>query len=81
MTALTGREPEPPPAAPAPTTVRGWGEERVLPLTEPAVPLATARVEADATLDGAAKKLLSLLGEIHARAPLAQGGKILPAPP
>jgi creatinine amidohydrolase len=81
VTALTGREPEPPPAAAAPPATRGWGDERVFPLTEPAVPLDAARIEAEATLDAAAKKLLSLLGEIHARAPLAHGGKILPAQP
>ena len=82
VTALTAREPEPPPAdstvAPDP---RGWGDERIFPLTEPAVPLALARPEGEATLAAAAQHLLSLLGEIHARAPLAHGGKILSAQP
>ena len=82
VTALTAREPEPPPAdstvAPVP---RGWGDERIFPLTEPAVPLALARPEGEATLAAAAQHLLSLLGEIHARAPLTHGGKILSAQP
>ncbi len=82
VTALTGCEPEPIPAgvATAPTT-RGWGDERVFPLPGPAAPLATAQVEGAATLAAAAQKLLSLLGEIHARPPLPNGGKIVTAQP
>jgi creatinine amidohydrolase len=79
VTALNGREPEPPVAAPTAPENRGWGDERVLPLAEPALPLAAARVEAETTLAAAAKKLLSLLGEIQARAPLAHGGRVRPA--
>jgi creatinine amidohydrolase len=82
VTALTGSEPEPPRAgyahAPAP---RDWGDERVFPLPEPAVPLDRARVEGAATLSAAAAQLVALLGEIHARAPLPNEGKILPAQP
>ena len=80
VTALTGREPEPPPddAARAPAT-RDWGDERVFPLAAPAVLLAAAHTEGAATLATAAQKLAALLGEIHARAPLPHDGKILPA--
>ncbi len=82
VTALTGCEPEPIPAgvATAPTA-RGWGDESVFPLPGPAAPLATAQVEGAATLAAAAQKLLSLLGEIHARPPLPHGGKIVTAQP
>lgn len=82
VTALTGREPEPPPAdsARAPAA-REWGDERIFPLAEPAVPLAAAHTEGVATLATAAQKLVALLGEIHARAPLPNDGKILPSQP
>ncbi len=79
VTALTGREPEPPLAANNIPATRPWGDERVFPLTEPAVPLEAARIEGATTLAAAAQKLLSLLGEIHARPPLANDGKIFPA--
>jgi creatinine amidohydrolase len=75
ITALTGRLPEPPPAIAAPPAA-GWGDEAVRPLTEPAAPLATAAVEGRATLDAVARHLVSLLGEIQARPPLAHGGVI-----
>ena len=81
VTALTGREPDLPPTTSTPPPPRTWGDERVLPLTDPAVPLAAARDEGAATLAAAAQKLLSLLGEIHARPPLPHTGKILPAQP
>ncbi len=82
VTALTGREPDSAPAdstrAPTP---REWGDERVFQLADPAVPLAAAHAEGAATLTAAAAHLVSLLGEIHARAPLPHDGKILPAQP
>jgi hypothetical protein len=81
VTALGGREPTPFAGAAVAPAVRAWGDERVFPLTEPAVPLEAARTEGEATLSAAAQKLLSLLGEIHARAPLSHGGKIVPAQP
>jgi hypothetical protein len=80
VTALLGREPEPPPAE-TNFPARPWGDEAVRPLAEPAAPLAAARVEAEATLAAAAQLLLSLLGEIHARPPLPHGGKIVAAQP
>ena len=82
VTALTGRAPEPPPRdASEPPVPRAWGDERVFPLPAPAVPPALARVEGEATLAAAARQLASLLGEIHARPPLAHGGVIPPAQP
>jgi creatinine amidohydrolase len=82
VTALTGHAPESPPAdAPPAPTPREWGDETIFPLTEPAVPLSLAPAESQATLADAAQQLASLLGEIHARAPLAHDGKILPARP
>lgn len=81
VTALTGREPEGPPAGPAPPSPRPWGDERVFPLPDPPVPLAAARTAGAALLATAATGLLGLLGEIDARAPLPHGGKILPAQP
>lgn len=82
VTALTGREPEPPAAdAPSEPAARDWGDERVFPLTTPPLSLVAARAAAPALLAAAAGKLLSLLGEIHARPPLAHDGRILPAQP
>lgn len=82
VTALTGREPEPPPADTARAPAEpNWGDEDVFPLTEPAVPFNLAQAESKATVAAAAQHLVSLLGEIHARAPLAHDGAILPAQP
>jgi creatinine amidohydrolase/Fe(II)-dependent formamide hydrolase-like protein len=82
VTALTGREPESPaPDAAAEPTPRAWGDERVYPLTGAPLDLAAARAAAPALLTTAADKLVSLLGEIHARPPLAHDGIIRPAQP
>ncbi len=82
VTALTGCDAEPPPrGASEPPFPRPWGDERVHPLAEPALPLAAARAAAPALLDDAAVRLVGLLGEIHAYPPLPHGGKILPAQP
>ena len=61
VTALTGRAPEAPAAA---GPVPGWGEEPVTPLAGPALDPAAAR------------RLASLLGEIGARPPLRDDGRI-----
>jgi creatinine amidohydrolase len=79
VTALTGRAPEPSAAAGLP--LAGWGDETFRPLTEPALPVGAAAVEGAAILDAAARHLVSLLSEIHARPPLAHGGKIPTAQP
>lgn len=81
VTALTGCEPDAPAADAIAPPTRLWGDERVFPLAEPAVPLEAARTAGAAILAAAAQKLLSLLGEIHARAPLPHGGKIVSAQP
>ncbi len=74
LTALTGREPEPVEiTAPA---VASWGDESVSPLPGPAVSLADSAAEGAATLAAAGQHLLKLLGEIRARPPLPNGGKI-----
>lgn len=80
VTALTGREPEPPPPA-VPAAARAWGDERVTPLTEPPLSLAAAQADAPAVLAAAAAQLVGLFQEIHAYPPLPHGGKILPAQP
>lgn len=73
VTALTGRGPEPPGGeAPPP----GWGEEPVTPLAGPALDLAAAQAEGAATLAAAAKRLAGLLGEVGARPPLRDDGRI-----
>ncbi len=82
VTALTGREPEAPPAPlRPPRTNSPWGDETVTPLTESPVPLADAQTEGAALLTDAAAHLMSLLQEIRARPPLANGGAILPVQP
>jgi len=81
VTALLGREPDAPPPGGTAPAVRPWGDETIYPLAEPAVPLARALVEGEATLAAAAQHLVSLLGEIQARAPLKLGGKIVTAQP
>jgi len=82
VTALTGREPEPPPAdAARPSAAREWGDERIFPLPGPAVPFNLAQTESEATVAVAAQHLASLLSEIHACAPLAHDGNIHPAQP
>ncbi len=80
ITALTGRVPDPSPAA-VPPPVAGPGDETVRPLMEPALSLEAAAVAGAATLASVAKHLGSLLAEIHARPPLAHGGKIPIAQP
>jgi creatinine amidohydrolase len=79
VTALTGCEPEATVPG-APSTAR-WGDEAVHPLPGPAVPLAAATAEGAATLAASAQHLVKLLGEIHARPPLPNGGKIPVAQP
>jgi len=81
ITALIGRAPEPPPAESAAPAAREWGDETVRPLAEPALSLDAAAAEGPAVLAAAAEKLVSLLGEIHARPPLAHGGAIPRAQP
>ena len=81
LTALTGRAPEPPPEMPPATSRRAWGDESIYPLCEPAQSPESAAVEGAATLAAVAMHLLSLLGEIHARPPLAHGGAIPAATP
>jgi creatinine amidohydrolase len=81
VTALTGTAPEPAPASAPGPAVRGWGDERVLPLGELPVAPDAARAEGASILSVAAGQLLGLLGEIHARPPLPHGGRILPAQP
>jgi creatinine amidohydrolase/Fe(II)-dependent formamide hydrolase-like protein len=81
VTALLGREPDAPPADMVEPASRPWADETIYPLAGPAVPLAEARAEGEATLAAAAKQLVSLLGEIQARAPLKHGGKIITAQP
>jgi creatinine amidohydrolase len=79
-TALLGREPESL-SGDAASAPRGWGDEQVRPLPGPLVPLAEATAEGTATLAAAASRLISLLGEIAARAPLPHDGKIPRAQP
>jgi len=79
VTALTGREPEAAGVGATAQAMRGWGDESVRPLLDPPLPVAAARAAGTPLLAAAAGKLLRLLGEIDARAPLANGGKILPA--
>jgi creatinine amidohydrolase len=81
ITSLLDRAPEPPPAGAPAAGVRGWGDETVHPLTEPALPLEAARSEGAVILAAAAQKLVSLLGEISARPPLAHDGVIPTARP
>lgn len=83
VTALLGREPESIPTSVPPegSAANAWGDEAMRPLTDPPVPLSAARAEAEATVTAAAKLLVSLLGEIHARPPLPHGGKIVTAQP
>lgn len=81
VTALTGREPETPAGVAAGPSARRWGDESVHPLLDAPVPLAVARDAGASLLAAAAGKLLGLLDEIDVRAPLANGGKILPAQP
>lgn len=81
VTALTGRAPEALSTSFTAPSIRRWGDERVYPLAEPALPLTTARSEGAAILAVTAKKLLSLLGEIHARPRLPHGGRIVAAQP
>jgi creatinine amidohydrolase len=82
VTALTGREPEAPSAPSRPPFANPpWGDESVHPLTERPVPLAEAQAEGAKILRDTATHLLSLLREIHARPPLANGGAILPTQP
>jgi hypothetical protein len=78
---LLGREPDAAPADVVEPASRPWGDETIYPLAGPAVPLAQARAEGEATLAAAAKQLVSLLGEIQARAPLRHEGKIVTAQP
>lgn len=81
VTALLGREPDATSSSPAPFAAPAWGDEAIRPLTEPAAPLAAARIEAETTLAAAAKLLVSLLCEIQTGPPLPHGGKIVPAQP
>jgi len=79
VTALTGKEPEPPRDGSAPPVRQGWGDESVTPLAGPALPLAQAQAEGAVILAEAAAHLLTLLDEIYLRPPLAHDGAILPA--
>ncbi len=79
ITALTGRAPEAAPAGEA--APRVWGDEAVRPLTEPALSVEAAQAAGPAILEAAAKKLVGLLREVHARPPLANGGVIAKAQP
>ena len=81
LTALTGRAPEPASDFKPPAHERAWGDESVNPLSEPALASAAAAAEGAAILAEASAHLLSLLGEIHARPPLAHGGFIPVATP
>ena len=81
VTALTGQEPDAPPAGLPPPAPRSWGDERVYPLPEPPMSLEEARAAGATLLSTAAGRLLQLLHEIDARPPLPHGGKILPAQP
>lgn len=80
VTALDGREPEAFTET-SPPSPRTWGDEGVRPLSGPHVPLAAALREGEATLGSSAYRLVSLLGEIAARAPLPHDGKIPAAVP
>jgi hypothetical protein len=73
VTALTGRAPE---ATGGEASLPGWGEEPVTPLAGPALDLAAAQAEGAVTLAAAAKRLAGLLGEIGARPPLRDDGRI-----
>ena len=67
LTALTGREPEPPAAARESGAAPGpvaWSDESVLPLAGPAAPLSAAAAEGAAILETAAARLAGLIGEI-----------------
>jgi creatinine amidohydrolase len=80
ITALTGRVPDPPPAVTA-VIPELLAAEAVRPLAGPALPFAAAAGEGAATLEAAARHLVSLLGEIQARPALAHGGRIPAARP
>lgn len=74
ITALTGRMPD----APAAGEIRPpeWGEDHLVPLLGPALPLTEARAAADAVLTPVAQQLARLLGEIQQHPPLADNGRI-----
>ena len=65
VTALTGREPEPPSDSRA--TPAGWGDEVVFPLLDPPVPLAEAQRAGPAILSEVAGRLAGLFTEMQAR--------------
>ena len=81
LTALTGRAPEPLPDSAPPSDSRAWSDESVHPLLGLADSFESAASEGAAILADAAAHLVSLLGEIHARPPLAHGGVIPTAQP
>jgi creatinine amidohydrolase len=70
LTALHGAEPEKAPAE-APGSAAAWADESVRPLAGAAAPLAQAKAEGAATLDGAADRLATLFSQIRDRAPLS----------
>ncbi|HEX9782179.1 MAG TPA: creatininase family protein [Opitutaceae bacterium] len=82
VTALTGTLPERP-ASPAATKAppEAWGEERIEPLTGKIASVEVAASSSEKLLDAAAKRLVGLFKEIHARAPLADEGRISTATP
>ncbi len=81
LTALTGRTPDASVGELSVPPARGWGDESVRPLGGSPQSLAAAIAESAPILAEAATHLLSLLGEIHARPPLAHDGVIPPAVP
>jgi len=75
VTCLTGRLPEPGPAV-EPTTKPRWGDETVVPLAGPGVPLDRALIQGAELLAATKARVLSLFGEIAAYPPLPRGGAL-----
>jgi hypothetical protein len=71
LTALHGREPEPPSAGGSRAGTPAWGDESVAPLPGPPVGMDEARAEGAAILAAAAGRLAKLISDIHDRAPLS----------
>ena len=70
LTALRGREPEPPTAGASGAGTPAWGDESVATLSGPPVGVDKARAEGAAILAAAAGRLAKLISDIHDRAPL-----------
>jgi creatinine amidohydrolase len=75
LTALTGRAPDSQPST-APEKPAFWSDERIRPLSGPAVPVAATVDEGAVILATAAARVAALFGEIAAHPPLAHDGAL-----